>query len=133
DVTEIDYEVEYDNRRRVPGYVDIVARWVRASEHVRASLPAELGIAYGPKPRQRYDIFRPTAGEDSGGPLIVYIHGGYWQRGDRTEYSFAAETLAAKGATVVLPSYTLCPEVSVADITEEMRKFLSALWDRMKR
>lgn len=133
DVTDIDYEAEYNNRRRVPEHTEIIARWLRESERVRSSLPSELDVAYGPKPRQHYDVFRPARGEDSGGPLIVYIHGGYWQRGDRTEYSFVAETLVRKGATVVLPSYTLCPEASVADIMEEMRQFLRALWDRMKR
>lgn len=132
-VTEIDYEAEYNNRRRVPEHTEIVARWLRESEHVRASLSSELGVAYGSKPRQCYDVFKPTSGDDSSGPLIVYIHGGYWQRGDRTEYSFVAETLVRMGAIVVLPSYTLCPEGSVAEIIEEMRQFLRALWERMQR
>lgn len=132
-MTDIDYEAEYNNRRRVPEHTEIIARWHREAERVRSSLPSELGVPYGPKPRQRYDVFKPTSGEDNSGPLIVYIHGGYWQRGDRTEYSFVAEALVRKGATVVLPSYTLCPEVSVADIAQDMRQFLRALWDRMKR
>ena len=128
----IDYESEYDNRRRVPEHPEIMARWAAHSARVRSRTPCELGAPYGPGPRQRYDLFNP---EDStpDAPLVVYIHGGYWQRGDRGDYSFIAEALVAQGATVVLPSYTLCPELSVAGITEEMRQFLATLWRRLQR
>ena len=130
-MTKIDYEAEYNNRRRVPEHEAIATRWAAASAAWRNEADLLADQAYGPGERHRYDLFRARGAAKA--PLVVYIHGGYWQRGDRTEYSFVAETLVRKGATVVLPSYTLCPEASVADIMEEMRQFLRALWERMNR
>ncbi len=129
----IDYEAEYNNRRRVPESGEIVARWLEQAERARSSLACELGIAYGPGPRHLYDLFPANGGGKTDPPLVVYIHGGYWQRGDRSEYSFVAEQLVARGANVVLPSYSLCPHVSVAEITDEIRSFLVALWGRFQR
>lgn len=129
---EIDYESEYNNRRRVPEHPEIMARWAVQSARLRASVSCELGVPYGTGPRHCYDLFKP-GGEAKNAPLVVYIHGGYWQRGDRADFSFVAEALVAKGAMVALPSYTLCADVSVADIIGEVRQFLVALWKRLEQ
>ena len=131
-MTEIDHEAEYNNRRRVPEHTEIMARWAEHSARVRSEVPCELNQPYGPGPRHLYDLFHPSPGP-ADAPLVVYIHGGYWQRGDRADYSFVAEALVGKGATVALPSYTLCPEATIAQITDEMRRFLVALWRRTSR
>lgn len=132
-MAEIDYEAEYNNRQRVPESGEILARWADHSARFRSSADGELDQPYGPDLRHRYDLFMPSGWLSDGTPLVVYIHGGYWQRGDRTDYSFVAETLVGKGAAVALPSYTLCPEATVAQITDEMRQFLCALWQRTSR
>jgi arylformamidase len=124
-----DYEVEYNNRRRVPEHVAINARWQAASDACRAGARAELDLPYGPGERQRFDLFhadrRPA-------PLVVYIHGGYWQRGERQGYAFLAPALNAAGFDLALPSYTLCPAASVMDIVAELRLFLAALWAKTR-
>lgn len=131
-MTTLDLEAEYNNRRRVPECVDIMARWTQAAIAARTGLSADLDIAYGPRERHRYDLFAAAGGVNDA-PVVVYIHGGYWQRGDRRDYSFVARDLVAKGLQVAIPSYSLCPAVSVADIVEEMRLFLSVLWQRTQR
>ena len=59
----IDYEVEYNNRARVPEHVEIFARWQRAAAEYRAKANAEegcaLGMSYGASPRQIVDLFFP--------------------------------------------------------------------------
>jgi arylformamidase len=122
-----DYELEYDNRRRVPEVGAISARWQAASAAYRMTADAELDRSYGPGERQRYDLF--LAGS-APAPLVVYVHGGYWQWGDRTLYSFLAAGLNAHGLDVALPSYSLCPAVSVLDIVGELRACLATLWNR---
>src|ERR1051325_11995783 len=61
----IDYEVEYNNRARVPEHNEIFARWRDAAaayrEHMKAEENAELGLAYGTSPRQTVDLFFPEA------------------------------------------------------------------------
>ena len=122
-----DHEVEYDNGRRVPEVGAILARWKAASAVYRETAHAELDQRYGPGDRHRYDLFFT---DSAGAPLVVYVHGGYWQQGDGTLYAFLAEALNANGLSVALPSYSLCPTVSVLDIVGELRTFLAALWNR---
>ena len=122
----LDLEAEYNNRQRVPAHVTIAPRWQAASAAYRQTARrADLDRAYGPGERHRYDLFH--AGEATA-PLVVYIHGGYWQRGDRKDYSFLARELNAAGIDVALPSYSLCPTVSVLDVIAELRDCLTALW-----
>jgi len=126
-MTEIDYEAEYNNRRRVPDNAEYAARWQAASAAYRQAVRAELDVAYGPGERHRYDLF-PAGPSDT--PLVVYIHGGYWQRGDRKDYSFLGQALNARGMDLALPSYSLCPAVSVMDIVGELRMCLGVLWKK---
>ena len=117
-MSDLDYEAQYNNRRRVPEHVDITARWAAASQDYRGKAGARLDLAYGPGERHRYDLFPAAA---AAAPVLVYIHGGYWQRGDRRDFAFVARELNAAGLTVVLPSYSLCPAVGVMDIVGELR------------
>jgi arylformamidase len=123
----IDYEAEYNNRRRVPQYPEIAERWALLANAYRLAGDTELDQPYGARERQRYDLFH-AGGMDA--PLAVYIHGGYWQRGDRKDYSFVARELNANGITVAVPSYTLCPAASVMEIGDEIQLCLAALWKK---
>jgi arylformamidase len=129
----LDLEAEYNNRQRVPEHPAILARWAKAAEAARADCSFEADVAYGQGPRQRYDLFSAKGADPAGLPVAVYIHGGYWQSRDRKDFSFVAPALAQQGLAVALPSYSLCPEVAVADIVREMQTFLGALWQRFKR
>lgn len=128
----VDLEIEYNNRLRVPTHAEFAARWAASSEAARNSLACELDIAYGPGARQRYDLF-VAARRGMATPLVAFIHGGYWQRFDRKDFSFIAREILAHGIDVAVPSYTLCPEASIADIIFEMREFLRGLWQRTGR
>ena len=94
-MTAIDYEAEYNNRQRVPEHVEINARWQAASAAYRAVARAELDRPYGPGERHRYDLYYAA---DPNAPLVVYIHGGYWQRGGREDYAWLAQALVAQRA-----------------------------------
>ena len=113
-------EAEYNNRAKVPEHQAIIDRWERDAAAFRAAwTEAELGLAYGPTPRQVMDLFWPAAAHDA--PLALFIHGGYWQGGDRARHSHVAAGLLAHGVAVALPSYDLCPQVSLAQLTAQVR------------
>ena len=124
-MTDIDHEFEYNNRLRIPEHRDIVARWAAVSAALRPAARADLDQPYGPGERQRYDLFHA---DSAAAPLVVYIHGGYWQMGTRQDHAFVARPLTAAGFTVAVPSYSLCPAVSVMQIIDELRRCLAALW-----
>src|SRR5258708_14121676 len=77
----IDDEVEYNTRARVPEHPQIFERWIRdgaayRDETTKEGRP-EIGLKYGPSPRQTIDLFKPRGGAN--GPLALFIHGGYWR------------------------------------------------------
>src|SRR6202011_5846174 len=55
------------------------------------------------------------------GPIVVFIHGGYWQSLDSSFFSHLAGGLNAHGIDVAIPGYDLCPEVTVEEIIGQMR------------
>jgi arylformamidase len=127
-MTAIDYEAEYTTRIRIPEYAAIVARWQEVSAVERQAAHADLADLdqpYGPGERQRYDLYHSGA---PAAPLLVYIHGGYWQLGRRQDTAFVARAFNAAGIDVALPSYSLCPTVSVMQIIDELRSCLAVLW-----
>jgi len=128
--TSIDYEAQYDNRKRVPDYVAINERWSMLATAYRLAGKTQLNQPYGARESLRYDLFH-AGGHDA--PLIVYIHGDYWQHGDRKDYSFVARELNANGITVAIPSYSLCPAASVMEIGDEIQLCLAVLWKRTKK
>jgi hypothetical protein len=39
--------------------------------------------------------------------LLVFIHGGYWQRNEKKRFSFVAAEPGSRGINVAVPGYTL--------------------------
>ncbi len=125
----VDYEKEYDNRGRVPEHAEIFARNERdAAAYRAAAAGAELSIRYGPSPRQTVDLFPGKAG----GPLAVFIHGGWWRSRDPSAYSHFAAGPNSHGVSVAVVGYDLCPQVTIPAIIEQMRAACLFLW-RKKR
>lgn len=117
---------EYNNRDLVPDHPRIVDAWHAHAKAYRAASTCQLDLSYGARPRNRYDLFSP--GQDRGGALVVFIHGGYWRSFDKSSFSHMAAGANAHGLTVAVPSYTLCPEVTVPDIVDELRQCCLSLW-----
>jgi arylformamidase len=115
--TDVDYEVEYNNRARVPENPSIMAGWAQDAAAWRERHVPRV-IPYGRGSRNIIDLFPG----DNNGPIVVFIHGGYWQAFDSSSFSHLAAGLNAHGIGVAIPSYDLCPAVTVDDIIREMRE-----------
>jgi acetyl esterase/lipase len=116
---DIDLEAEYNNRARVPAHGEHIAGWHRAAAAYRAAARCELDLAYGPAERNRLDLFYPE-GRDTGGPVVLFIHGGYWQALDKSSASHLARGANMRGLTVAMPSYSLAPQASLGTIVSEI-------------
>ena len=69
----------------------------------------EEHLAYGLKARNRLDLYR-TKNPKKQKPLIVFVHGGSWQHGNKRDYLFIGETFAREGYDVAVINYHLAPE-----------------------
>ncbi len=96
--------------------------YVDRSAEARAELQCELGVRYGPTVDEYLDVFPAAA---PGSPVLVFVHGGYWVMASPREFSFVARGLAARGITTVIPNYSLCPAVTLDEITRQNRAALA--------
>jgi arylformamidase len=125
-LTAGEMEGQYNLRSLRPDYEAVVVPdWLKRSEHARSTLRSRFDIPYGSSDRQKLDVF---FGPSADGPTLVYFHGGYWQRGDRSIYSFLAEPFVHHGVTVIVPGYDLCPNVSITEISRQARNALAWIW-----
>ena len=125
----MDFEVEYNNRARVPEHPEIIAGWTRDAAAYRELARCELDLRYADGARCMLDLFHPASGNDDA-PLAVFIHGGYWQAMDGKTFSSLARGLNEHGISVAMPTYDLCPDVTVGDIVDEIRTCCGWLWRR---
>lgn len=120
---------QYNVRASIADADAVSARWVHASQVARDGSPGWFEAAYGPGPRERLDVFKPTVPVPAAGaPVLVFVHGGFWRARSKEEFSFLAPAFNAAGALVVMPEYDLCPAVTVEQITLQMVQALVWVW-----
>ena len=115
----------YENGKYIPDAEAYVPRWQAQAEAFRASLGARarLDLAYGTDRRQRFDLFLPKGGARG---VVVFVHGGYWLKFDKSDWSHLAAGSLAHGWAVAMPSYRLAPDVRIAAITADVAGAVAA-------
>ena len=119
----IDWEDAFANASYIPDGMGFPDRWAARAQAFRAAYKGQLDIAYGDRPRERFDLFLP---KNTPKGLIVIIHGGYWLAFDKSSWSDLAEGALHHGWAVALPSYTLAPEVQIPQITAQIARAVTA-------
>ncbi|WP_245891871.1 MULTISPECIES: alpha/beta hydrolase [Devosia] len=88
------------------------------------------GIAYADGARTKLDVYAP---EERGAPapVVFFIYGGGWSRGERGEYEFVGRALASRGFVTVIADYRLYPEVRYPDFLEDGARALRWVQDNI--
>ncbi len=66
-------------------------------------------IAYGQDARQKLDVYAPETPTAKNMPVVIFLHGGGFIRGDKADRDNVGNFLARNGILAVLPSYRLGP------------------------
>lgn len=120
-------EREYSPSSAIGGnYAPFLERYRVESARARATLAVRRDLRYGPAPRAVLDFFPARAGV-ARAPLLVYIHGGYWQELSKDDSAFLAPAWHAEGYAHAVVGYTLAPQASVPAIVAECRAALAWL------
>ena len=117
-IVDPETEVAYVSGQGRASWPTLLGDFARRSDAVVARPGVVRDRAYGPHPRQRFDVI-PAEGPAR--TSLVWLHAGYWQMRDRTAFRFLGSTFAALGCDVVFADYPLAPEFGVAEITEAVR------------
>ena len=120
------FDAQYNLRAGRPDYEEtVIPGWMADSQTARDTLDCLLDIRYAAGKKQKLDVFRCG---DAAAPTLVWIHGGYWQRGDKSVYSFLATPFVKNGVNVIVVGYDLCPTISMTQISEELRQAMAYIW-----
>ena len=116
-----DWDDAYANWPNIPRSERWPDGWIEPAKAFRESWAerTRLDVPYGPAPRNLIDFYLPD-GTPKG--LVVFVHGGYWMRLEKSFWSHLAAGPLAHGYAVAMPSYTLCPDIRISGITRETGK-----------
>ena len=104
-----------------------------AAASLAAAQNAPLELAYGPAPLQKLDYSRPAAapspGPPQGSPLVVFVHGGAWNAGDKANATGKEKTdhFLAQGYAFASLNYRLVPSCTVEEQAEDVASALAFL------
>jgi acetyl esterase/lipase len=78
------------------------------------------------KERHRLDVYCPKGQKDF--PVVLFVHGGSWNSGNKNLYTFYGETFAKSGIGFVICNYRLSPEVQHPTHIQDVAKAFA--WTR---
>jgi len=116
-------DAAYNNSAAVTDSAAMMADFQSRSDRLRAARNKHLDLRYGPAERNRIDYFAA----EREGPLLVFIHGGYWQMRAKENFSFLAAGPLALGIHVAMVGYTLAPDIRLEGIVAEVRAAIAWL------
>ncbi|ODT67159.1 MAG: alpha/beta hydrolase [Pelagibacterium sp. SCN 63-23] len=88
------------------------------------------GVAYADGPRHKLDVYAPEQ-RGAAAPVVMFIYGGGWSRGNRGEYEFVGRALASRGFVTVIADYRLVPEVRYPAFIEDSARALRWVQDNI--
>ena len=118
---------------RWPAFLAAVALWLSSTATARASqdppTAAPETLAYGAEPLQALDFWRARG---TAAPLIVFVHGGGWQNGDKrgTQRSQQVPHYLSTGYAFASLNYRLVPAVNVETQAQDVAMALKYLLER---
>ena len=84
---------------------------------------------YGEDIRQQFDLYLPDEASGEKRPLIVFVHGGSWQSGDKRQAWTKRRLFLDRGFAVASLNYRFWPDVTAQGMVEDIAAALSQLID----
>jgi acetyl esterase/lipase len=80
-----------------------------AMNRAAAGRIALCDLEYGSDPRQKLDLYLHPASRPALG-TVLFVHGGYWDTGDKSAYPFMADAILDMGFNAAVMNYRLAPQ-----------------------
>lgn len=121
---------QYDQRAWVPNAVELIGRYASASAAVRARLGEPENLAYGAAPTETIDLYRAARAP---APLLVFVHGGAWQRLSKRESAYPAEIFVRAGAHFAAVDFAAVPAATLGELVDQVRRAVAFLYRNAER
>jgi arylformamidase len=112
---------EYNARASVPDFNAEYGRYVELSAAARARLNVRTGLVFDRHSGNALDWFLGAPG----GPVLLWVHGGYWRALSKSDQSLVAPGLVRAGVHVAVMDYSLAPDAKLDVIIHQVRAALA--------
>jgi len=119
-------EREYSPSSCVDDFMVYINDYITQSKAVQDQLTYNSNLAYSDHSDELLDYFPAKAD----GPLVVFIHGGYWQELSKNESCLMAPGLLVQGINLAVIDYTLAPEASINQMVAQCCRAVAWLIDQ---
>lgn len=78
-------------------------------------------LRYGSAPQQSYDVY--FSPKQTNNPMLIYVHGGGWSKGDKQAYASLCKQYANRGYTCISLNYRLLklPKIGMKEMIKDVK------------
>jgi acetyl esterase/lipase len=105
----------------------LLAAWVEAAE---PKVHRDIPYAEPNNERQTLDVYAPAEGDDH--PIVVWIHGGGWRRGDKANVHDKPQAFTQRGFVFVSTNYRFVPNVTIKEMTRDIARAIRWVHDHAR-
>ncbi len=121
-------DAEYNLRARFPNHPHFMQKWATEGDAELARPGWQRDLPYGPTVAEKLDLIAPPVQNGKRAPLMVFVHGGYWQALDKRDCASLAPAFVKAGIAYATINYTLAPVAGLDEIVRQARACLAWLW-----
>ncbi|MET4805729.1 alpha/beta hydrolase [Limibacillus sp. MBR-115] len=126
-------DAQLNNRLLVPDHPEYFRRWSEDSQAAVKTYACRQNLAYGSSQGERLDLFPISHGAAERAPLLAFIHGGWWQSLDKSDFNYLAPPYLEAGVAFASINYDLAPKATIPQITDQVRRAIAWLHDNAQR
>jgi arylformamidase len=90
----------------------------------------DLAYAEPKNERQTLDVYSPSEGKDH--PVVLWIHGGGWKKGDKSGVQKKPQVFTEKSFVFVAINYRFLPQVTMKEMTGDVAKAIRWVHDHAR-
>lgn len=109
----------------------LIAILLISSTTIAAEMRYQRDIRYAYSLQHKLDLYTPTEGNNL--PIVVWIHGGGWKRGDKRAVQQKPQAFVDKGFVFISVNYRFIPKVTVKEMTGDIAKAIKWTLDNAER
>lgn len=111
--------------------IPVLATYFQGGRTASQQVHRDLAYAEPRNPRQMLDVYAPAKGSNR--PVIFWIHGGGWQRGDKSEMHVKPQAFVEKGFVFATTNYRFIPHVTMQQIAGDVAKSIRWVHDHARQ
>lgn len=93
----------------------------------------QMNLAYGDDPKQTLDLYAPNVTNTLMHPVMIYVHGGGWMKGDKSNVADKPSFFTNKGYAFVSVNYRLFPHVVYHDMAFDVSSAVKWVYDHAEQ